>query len=245
MKLKLIGCEVILRELCNGVARSPHQVDFEYLPKGLHDLGGKKMAAELQARIDAVAEGAYEAIVMGYGLCGNGMDGVTARHTMLVVPRTHDCIALLMGSRERYQEYFDANPGTYFRSTGWLERGKSLQQLTHQTQGMEESLEKMIERYGEDNGRYLYEELTRYRTTYSKMTYIATGLETSTRFEDESRAEAEKNNWKFERLEGNLALLNRLLDGEWDGGDFLVARPGQMFHACYDERIMRVVDAQQ
>ena len=31
-----------------------------------------------------------------------------------------------MGSRERYQNYFEQNPGTYFRSTGWLERGRGL-----------------------------------------------------------------------------------------------------------------------
>ena len=38
----------------------------------------------------------------------------------------------------------------------------------------------MIAKYGDDNGRYLYEELTRYRNTYQRMTYIATGLEPDT-----------------------------------------------------------------
>ncbi|MFV1980286.1 MAG: DUF1638 domain-containing protein [Rhodothermia bacterium] len=33
-----------------------------------------------------------------------------------VLPRAHDCITLLMGSRTRYLEYFKAHPGTYFRS---------------------------------------------------------------------------------------------------------------------------------
>lgn len=114
MRLKLISCEVLYREMCAEVARAPHQVDVEFLPKGLHDLGGKPMAVEVQKVIDAVPAGRYDAIVMGYGLCGNGLAGIEARHTRIVLPRTHDCIALLMGSRRTYQQYFDTHPGTYY-----------------------------------------------------------------------------------------------------------------------------------
>ena len=41
MRIALIGCEVVLRELCDAVVRSPHQTDLVFLPKGLHDLGAK------------------------------------------------------------------------------------------------------------------------------------------------------------------------------------------------------------
>src|ERR1017187_10868052 len=127
--------------------------------------------------------------------CGNGLDGLTARHTRLVLPRAHDCIALLMGSRERYQQYFEENPGTYYRSTGWLERGQGLQQLTHNTMGFDAPLEGLVRKYGEDNGRYLYEELTRYRSQYSKLTFIETGLEAGGEFIAEAAAGARENGW--------------------------------------------------
>jgi hypothetical protein len=244
VKLRLIGCEVLFRELCAAAARSPHQVDVAFLPKGLHDLGGKRMAREIQEQVDQTEPGVYDAIVLGYGLCGNGLDGITARQTPLVLPRTHDCIALLMGGRERYLKYFNEHPGTYYRSTGWLERGKGLQQLTHGTTGMEESLEAMIARYGEDNGRYLYQELTSYRSNYQRLTFITTGLEADTRFEDEARAEATEHGWDFERLEGDLRLPRALVEGHWNADDFLVAQPGERFSACYDERIMIVVPAE-
>ena len=110
-------------------------------PRACTTSGGKPMAAKIQEAVDRTPEGVYDAILLGYGLCGNGLDGLTARHTRLVLPRAHDCIALLMGSRERYRAYFEANPGTYYRSTGWLERGKGLQQLTHNTTGFDESLD--------------------------------------------------------------------------------------------------------
>lgn len=128
MRLKLISCEVLYREMCFAIARSPHQVDVEFLPKGLHDLGSEPMRRRLQECVDRV-DAQFEAVLMGYALCGNGLVGLCARAVPIVIPRAHDCIALLMGSRQRYQAYFDENPGVYFRSTGWLERGGNLEQV--------------------------------------------------------------------------------------------------------------------
>ena len=240
MRLKLIGCEVLFREMCHACAHSPHQVDVEFLPKGLHDLGGKPMAAKVQEAVDRTPEGVYQAILLGYGLCGNGLKGLTARHTRLVLPRAHDCIALLLGSHERYQAYFADNPGTFYRSTGWLERGQGLQRLTHHTTGFDESLETLIGKYGEDNGRYLYEEMTRYRAQYRKLTFIETGLEADGKFIAEAAAEAKEKGWSFERLPGDLAWLGRLVEGAWADAEFVVAGPGQRIAASYDNRVMKV-----
>lgn len=240
MRFKLISCEVLFREMCHACAHSPHQVDPEFLPKGLHDLGGKPMAARIQEVVDRTPEGEYQAILLGYGLCGNGLDGLCARHTPLVLPRAHDCIALLMGSGARHQAYFDDNPGTYYRSTGWLERGKGLQQLTHNTMGFDESLEAMILKYGADNGRYLYDEMTRYRGQYKKLTFIETGLEAGGKFIDEAAAEAVERGWSFERLEGNLAWVTRLVNGDWAAAEFVVAAPGQRIAASYDAGVVKV-----
>jgi hypothetical protein len=239
MRLKLISCEVLYREMCHACAHSPHRVDLEFLPKGLHDLGGKPMAAKVQEAVDRTGEGLYQAILLGYGLCGNGLDGLTARHTRLVLPRAHDCIALLMGSHARYQAYFDANPGTYYRSTGWLERGQGLQQLTHHTLGFDESLDALVRQYGEDNGRYLFEEMTRYRAQYRKLIFIETGLEAGGEFVAEAAAEARDKGWSFERLPGDLAWLGRLVEGVWTEAEFVIAEPGQRIVASYDNRVVK------
>ena len=239
MRLKLISCEVLFREMCDACAHTPQLVDLEFLPKGLHDLGGKPMAAKIQEAVDRTPEGIYDAILLGYGLCGNGLNGLVARHTRLVLPRAHDCIALLMGSRERYLTYFDDNPGTYYRSTGWLERGKGLQQLTHNTAGIDESLEALVEKYGEDNGRYLYEEMTRYRSQYRRLTFIETGLEADGKFIAEAAAEATEKGWSFERLQGDLAWLRRMVGGEWAESEFVISQPGQSIQASYDAEVVK------
>jgi hypothetical protein len=242
VRLKLIACEVLYRELCAAVARSPNQVDLEFLSKGLHDLGGTVMRERLQEIVDRADPQFYEAVLMGYGLCGNGAAGLTARRLPLVIPRAHDCIALLMGSRERYQTYFDKHPGVYFRSTGWLERGENLEQVTAQAvrrkTGAGHTLEELIARYGEENGRYLFEQLNTYHTSYSRLTYISTGLERDASFEQKARDEAERRGWKFDHVQGDLALFERLVSGQWPETDFLVVPPGWRVVARYDSDVI-------
>jgi hypothetical protein len=235
MRFKLIGCEVLVRELCDAVARAPHAIDVEFLPKGLHDRGGAGMRAELQQRIDAVDPGAYSAVLLGYALCGNGLDGLVARTLPLVAPRAHDCIALLLGSRRRYQEYFDGHPGVYYRSTGWLERGATLEQPA----GAGCELAELIHRYGEDNGRYLYEELNRYQQAYTQLTFIETGLEPDGGFEEQARREARERGWSFEKLAGSLRLFRALAAGDWNPDEFVVVEPGWRIAARYDDAIIR------
>jgi hypothetical protein len=238
MRLKLISCEVIFREMCDAVARSPHQVDVEFLPKGLHDLGAPNMREALAAAVAKADPSLYDAVLMGYGLCGNGLAGLRAISIPLVIPRAHDCIALLFGSRQKYREYFEQNPGVYFHSTGWLERGQSLAQLAQIRTGIGATLEELIEKYGEDNGRYLFEELYRYQSAYHQLTYIETGLEPNDSFERRAREEAARKGWEFSKIRGDLNLFQRLVAGEWDAEDFLVVEPGFEIVARYDDGVV-------
>jgi hypothetical protein len=98
----------------------------------------------------------------------------------------------------------------------------------------------MIRKYGEDNGRYLHEELTRYQSQYSRLTFIETGLEAGGKFVGESVAEAKEKGWIFERLTGDLAWLRRLVDGEWAEAEFVIAEPGQRIVASYDTGVVKV-----
>lgn len=242
MRLKLIACEVLYREVCAAVARAPHEIDVEFLPKGMHDLGGAVMLGRLQEAVDAVDPARYDAVLLAYGLCGNGTAGLAARRLPLVIPRVHDCIGFLMGDRERYRHYFDENPGVYFRSTGWLERGENLDQATlelaREKTGHGYSIEDLTTRYGEDNARYLFEQLNGYERHYRQLTYIATGLEPDARFEEQAQAEAAKRGWSFQMLAGDLRLFGRLAAGEWNEEDFLVVPPGWRIKASYDGGIL-------
>lgn len=245
MRLNLIACEVLHRELCSAVARSKNQVDIKFLPKGLHDLGREAMCAELQKQIDDTDYARYEAILIGYALCGMGTVGLRARRLPLVVPRAHDCITLLMGSSDKYLQYFDSNKGVYFRSTGWLERGENSDPMTiertKQRMGVGANLEDLIDRFGEDNGRYVYEQLRAYQTSYRQLTFIRTGIEPDDSFEQKARTEAKERGWDFDVVQGELGMIHRLVDGEWNPREFLVVQPGEHIEARYDGSIFGAI----
>jgi hypothetical protein len=238
MRALLIGCDVLHRELCAASARSPLEVDMEFLPKALHDEGAKAMRLKLQERIDAASAAGYEVVLMGYALCGTGLAGLEARSAPVVIPRAHDCIGLLLGSHALYAEHFANNPGTYYRSTGWLERGKNVAPILRDRTGAGATLDSLIERYGEDNGTYLYEEMARYQNIYRQLTYIKTGLEPDGRFEAEAQAEAETKGWNYQCVEGSLGWIERLMAESWDEAEFLVLTPGWRSVALHDGRII-------
>jgi hypothetical protein len=230
MRLKLISCEIFYREMCAVVARSKNQVDIAFLPKGLHDIGREGMLARVQEAVDSVDATQYEAILLGYALCNNGIAGLVARSIPIVIPRAHDCITVFLGSRARYTEYFNNNPGTYFQTTGWMERGTATGELmqlsiSHQI-GMDLSYEEMVAKYGEDNAKYLYEMLGDPLKNYGQYTFIEMGIEPDDRFEREARAKAAERGWKFDKVHGDMTLFHKLVDGDWPEADFLVVRPG-------------------
>lgn len=242
MRLKLIACEIFYREMCAAAARSVNQIDLEFLPKGLHDLGSAEMLARLQACVNQVDGARYEAVLLGYALCGTGLAGLRARERPLVVPRAHDCITLFLGSKERYLEYFNSHPGVYFKTTGWIERGSELTQLDQtairRKMGIGQSYEELAVRYGEENAKFLWEEIGNYTRNYGQYTFIEMGVEPDDRFERLAREQAAERGWKFEKVRGDMGLIQRLADGPWEEGEFLVVPPGGRVAATYDERIV-------
>ena len=243
MRLKLIACEIFYRELCAAVARSVNQVDIEFLPKGLHDIGQLGMSRRLKEVLDQVDTSKYEAVLFGYALCSNGLVGLEARSIPLVVPRAHDCITLFLGSKERYLDYFEKNTGVYFKTSGWIERGDGLIQVGNEQiayrSDSPDTLAALVAKYGEDNGRFLFEQLGDLTHNYSRVTYIEMGIEPDDRFERLARADAEQHGWRFEKLTGDMSLIESLVNGPWDEERFLVVEPGCRVASSFDPRIIK------
>lgn len=243
MHLKLIACQVFTREFEHILARSQHIVDLEIIPMGLHSLG-VEMRPHLQERIDAADSLGYDAILLGYALCGRGTEGLIARRTQLILPRAHDCIGILMGDRHRYASYFENHPGVYYRSPGWVEFQTPDLKLQpafpsqKNALGEQSTLDEFIVKYGEDNGRFLYEQFSAFRRNYTGLTYISTGIGSDESCRTQARDEAAKENWTFEEVRGSLTLLDRLVNGPWDAADFLVIPPGSQICATIDENIV-------
>ncbi|MDQ1256254.1 MAG: hypothetical protein QG656_850, partial [Candidatus Hydrogenedentes bacterium] len=220
------------RELCYYAALSPHRFQFVFLKQGLHN-NPNELRQRVQEAIDAVDPAECDAILLGYGLCSNGLAGVVARSTRLVVMRGHDCITFLLGSKERYRTYFDAHPGTYWYSPGWIETTTQPGQERY-----EAALRHYIEIYGEENAAYLMEATENWIHEYNNAAYVDLGFGDSEAHKAFTRECAEWLDWQCDFLEGDPGLVRRYVSGDWNPEDFLVVEPGERIVASYDERVI-------
>jgi hypothetical protein len=222
-------------------AHSPHIVDIELLRQGLHDTPSD-LRVKLQARIDASIGQEYDAIVLGYGLCGKATEGLQAKDVPLVLPRAHDCITLFLGSRERYQQEFDQNPGTYWFAHDYVERGKrnganlALGSAGPQTD-LQATYEKYVAKYGQDNADYLMQVMGEWSKHYNRAVFVDMGVGDASSTERAARENATKRGWTFERMAGDLILIRCLLNGDWEN-DFLILQPGETIALSYDDQVV-------
>ncbi|MHB8076523.1 DUF1638 domain-containing protein [Desulfosporosinus fructosivorans] len=157
MKAKIFVCSTLADEVEKVL---PEGMSCELLPYALHR-EPRKLNSELQARIDADQE--HDTLLFAYGLCSNGVVNLHSKTHTLVIPRVHDCITLLLGSRQIYQQEFEKNPGTIYLSKGWIDQGGEPRA----------EFQKYCEKFGEENARYIIE--TEYHH-YKRLVFIDTGV---------------------------------------------------------------------
>jgi hypothetical protein len=223
MRLQFIACKVLQKEAYLCAARSKNTVDVVLMEQGLH-LYPDKLRSEVQKTLDRTSDiqgREYDASLLGYGLCSNGITGLSAK-IPIVVPRGHDCITLLLGSKEKYKEYFDSHRGVYWYSPGWIETS-----TLPGKERYERTLKEYKEKYGQDNAEYLMNMEQNWMKEYSWATYIDWDFTNSQEEKEYTKRCAEYLGWKYDELKGDQGLMQRFVDGIWNENEFLIIHPGE------------------
>lgn len=243
-----ICCEVLFREFCQAATKTDAILDFIPMPQGLHntpDYLRTRLQQEIKRLEDGLAHATpvnstahpsptYDAILLGYALCSNGIIGLSSTRFPLVIPRGHDCITLLLGSKERYQEYFDNHQGVYWYSSGWIERA-----LQPGRERLAYLQQQYTERYGEEDANFLLEAEEDWYRKYGQATYIDWGVVTSARDREYTKDCAEFLGWRYDEVQGDPQLMIDFLQGTWDDNRFLVVQPGHCIEPSYDPTIIK------
>jgi hypothetical protein len=240
LRLRVISCDILYREICLCSAYSKNVTNLEFLPKGLHD-NPDVMRAEIQKKIDETDESVFDAIVLGYALCSRGSAGIKARGIPLVIPKAHDCITFFMGSNQKYMEYFNDHPGTYYYTSGWFERSGGKIVVERKVQdgyGLGKKYEEYVQKYGEDNAKYLIEFENSWVENYSQVTFIDIDFARFLNYNEEAKKIAQERKWNYDEIKGDIRLVKMLIDAEWDKEEFLIVPPREEIFASYDENIM-------
>jgi len=245
MLLKLIACNVFMREACYCIARSPHVIDVEFIELGEH-IHPETLRVTLQTKIDAASQNVkqYEAILLLFGICGNAGVELQARGVPLVMPRAHDCCTILLGSRAAFKEHFGANPSMPFSSSGYLERGDYYLREGEDgemTMHFGDQFAALVEQYGEEDAHYIWETMHPEQPN-DQVVFIELPETAPLGYAEQFRAKAEADGKTCLHFPGSIRLIKHLLNGEWDAEEFLIIPPGHKSSGVYDfEEVLRAV----
>ena len=244
MRIHILGCRVLTRELSALIPDCENDIDVTWLPQGMHDtpviLHDHLAAAldELYRQIDRkMQKRVPDYIVLGYGLCSKAIEGLTARDIPLVAPLTDDCIGLFLGSQERYLEYFHRYEGTYWLNSRWVADCPDIDD------GYEDRLrEEYMEQYeDEDTVDYLMDMYRENLRNYRYVGYIGTDTFDDAREKEQAKRFAARTGLGFLEKKGDNSLLRKMVQGDFDEKDFLIVPPGhRIVYSNSQERIIAV-----
>jgi len=193
----------------------PHQdnIRMHYMSQNLHRYPDK-MREELQERIDSFNEKG-NTIVLGYGLCSNGVSGLLAGKNGIYIPRVHDCISLYLGGAERYHAHFSRRPGTYYLTQNWIENQK-------------DPLGLLENEYTQRVGAEMAKEAIEWELkNYKYICYIDPGSEDPSPYRERAKENARVLGKKYFEVKGNDNFFRRILYGPYSRKYFVYIEPEQ------------------
>ncbi len=190
----------------------PKETEMVSLEFGLHQ-SPDELRSKLQEEIDRTRD--VDAILLGYGLCSMGTVGLSSSHCRLVIPHTHDCIGIFLGSNQKYEEQFQHEPGTYYLTKGWINHVGDPYTVFLKWQ----------KKYGTAKARFC---LKKTFGNYTRLAFIQTGKGDQTQYIAHARKVARKLGLRFEKIEGRRSILKKMISEEWDGNAWkLIKLPSQ------------------
>jgi hypothetical protein len=208
----VIACAVMEQYLVELAKQFPN-VTVRFLDQGLHRTP-KKLRGIVQEHIDKASKYAAR-IILGYGLCSNGITGIEARRQEIIIPRSHDCLSFFLGSPNHYLTALKERPGTYYMTSYWIEEKcdpLGVVELDY------------TPRVGYEMAVWFMQEELKH---YTHMIIINTRESDSGPVRKRAIANSEFFEKQYGEVSGSLEYFNKLLKGPYTKEEFILLKPGE------------------
>lgn len=198
LPIVVIACRV-LQDLLTRLMPERLAKQVIYTDYGLHR-HTSRLNETVQDAIASIEE--PRLVALGYGLCGDGLNGIKAGKHTLLIPRADDCITLLLGSHQAYMREFEAVPGTYYLSKGWLESD------CHPAKEYEE----YVEKYGPENAAMIMDMQYQHCERLVFVAHTQADLDKYRPLAQEVARYCERWGMRYEEILGSDAYVRRLVE---------------------------------
>jgi len=205
----LLACEMLRKELNYLIDQEPFDGTVVWMEKGLHEYPDR--LKEALRREIGNWDGKVDYIVLVYGMCGNGVLGLKADRSRLVIPCFDDCIRCLL-SREANAPIPVDQKALYYTDE-WMDTSVSML-IKHNA---------YVEIYGEKKAFKIYKAMLK---NYERATFLDTGLYDIDYAESRIRETCDKIGLEITRTPASLRVYDDLLRGRWEK-EFIVTVPGE------------------
>lgn len=178
-------------EVLAAVLRVALHMDKELLQQGVVEQGAK-------------LAGKSDALLLGYGLCGNVLLDIEKQLSDVKCPivmpehadgsKIDDCVCMVLGGSDKYLDHVYKEAGTWFVTPGWLKHWETL-------------LVKELHCPDIPTVKWIFE-----RTGYKRCLMVNTGIADYKKYRAETEHFANIFNFYIEEVEGTLDLLKHSFD---------------------------------
>ena len=192
MKIGVVACRIMKRELDKVLSRNEDIAEVIYLEEGKH-VYPDKLKESIVEQINDIKD-RVDVIFLGYGDC-QSLKGMENEFDIPIVhPRADDCIGILL-TPKGYSEELAKEAGTWFMTPGWAELGmEMIYKVMH------------LDRPGMDSDTA--DEIARELfASYSRGLYIDTGVGDNEYFLGKARESCELFNIRLETVVANSTIL--------------------------------------
>lgn len=209
MKRILIACSMMEDEINKIYQEENCEMPVVWMDRGYHNTPDK-LKEKLQEKINELQD--YDEILLAFGLCGNGTEGLVSENTALIIPRFDDCLNMLLCGEKRMARGL-TEAGKIYLTRGW----------TMDDEAILAQYEKYIEEYDEESAEAIMEMMYQH---YEKIAVIDTESYHMESVMEYAKKAAQLLDLSTETVKGSTRMLKQLLTGNWDE-NFIIQKPGQ------------------